>query len=59
MVAYDRAGLKIAQNSDWTSVNQLETVIHDIYKMTYRHKPIDVNLCTELTINFLLNIYDP
>ena len=59
MESCDRHGLR-AMNDKLISVPEMTNVLHSIYQVaaTEHHNLVNVILCTDLCLNWILNIYD-
>jgi hypothetical protein len=57
---FDRHHLQITENGVILEYNELEAVIFDIFFAAQKENlsRIDVDLTTELMLNFLLSVYD-
>ncbi|CAL4198478.1 unnamed protein product, partial [Meganyctiphanes norvegica] len=56
--AFDSAGLRVGENSDLVGIKQIEAVVNQVLRTSHKHRPVDTNLATELTINLILNVLD-
>lgn len=56
--AFDSAGLRVGENSDLVGIKQIEAVVSQVLRTSHKHRPVDTNLSTELTINLILNVLD-
>ncbi|XP_069996009.1 dystrophin [Penaeus vannamei] len=55
---FDSCGFRVAENNDLIEVKQVEHVIQQILRTTYKNRHVHITLATQLTLNLLLNVLD-
>ncbi|KAB7507952.1 Dystrophin, isoform E, partial [Armadillidium nasatum] len=56
--AFNKAGFLPEKNTSYISNKEIENILLICYKTTFKHKPVDTHLCTDLLLNMLINTFD-